>query len=338
MIFVTGGAGLVGSALLKQLLQEKQGPIKALYRTSTPLLLTEGEKQQIEWIKGDLLDPSLLDEAMQGCKQVYHCAAVVSYHSSRRQQMYKINIEGTANIVNLSLDHNIEKLVHVSSVAAVGRLRQGELITEKTEWTEETNNSHYGKSKYLSELEVWRGIGEGLNAVIVNPSVILGESNWENGSVAIFKKMWEEFPWYTTGGTGFVDAKDVATAMIRLMHSDISSERFLLSNEHLSFQELFTKIATSFGKRPPHRFAKPWMGNLVWRLEALKAMFSNKEPLLTKETASTAQVKTYYDSSKILNALPGFTFTPTDETIERTCKWLIQQYKLKQPPQNNYQK
>lgn len=329
MIFITGGAGLVGSSLLKQLLHEKQGPIKALYRTSMPLLLSEEEKKQIEWIKGDLLDTSLLDQAMQGCKQVYHCAAVVSYHSSRRQQMYKINIEGTSNIVNLSLDHNIEKLVHVSSVAAVGRLRQGELITEKTEWTEETNNSHYGKTKYLSELEVWRGIGEGLNAVIVNPSVILGESNWENGSVAIFKKMWEEFPWYTTGGTGFVDAQDVATSMIRLMQSDISSERFLLSNEHLSFQELFTKISTAFGKRPPNRFAKPWMGNLVWRLEALKAMFSNKEPLLTKETASTAQVKTYYDSSKILNALPGFTFTATDETIERTCNWLIQQYKLK---------
>ncbi len=329
MVFVTGGAGLVGSALLKQLLQQKQGPIKALYRTSMPLLLSEEEKQQVEWIKGDVLDTSVLDEAMQGCKQVYHCAAVVSYHSSRRQQMYKINIEGTANIVNLSLEHHIEKLIHVSSVAAIGRLRQGEQITEKTEWTEETNNSHYGKTKYLSELEVWRGIGEGLNAAIVNPSVILGESNWETGSVAIFKKMWEEFPWYTTGGTGFVDAKDVADAMIRLMHSDISAERFLLSNTHLSFQELFTKIATALGKRPPNRFAKPWMGELVWRLEALKAMFSNKEPLLTKETASTAQVRTYYDSSKVLTALPDFRFTPIDETIERTSKWLKQRYNLK---------
>lgn len=329
MIFVTGGAGLVGSALLKQLLHLNEVPIRALYRTSMPLLLSEQEKKRIQWIKGDVLDTSLLDDIMKDCRQVYHCAAVVSYHSSRREQMYKINIEGTANMVNIALENKIEKFVHVSSVAAIGRKRQGELVTENAEWTEETNNSHYGKSKYLSELEVWRAISEGLNAVIVNPSVILGESNWENGSVAIFKKMWEEFPWYTTGGTGFVDAKDVADAMILLMHSDISAERFLLSNEHLTFQQLFTKIASSFGKQPPQRFAKPWMGGLVWRMEALKAMFSNKEPLLTKETAGTAQATTFFDSSKIKNALPGFEFTPVDESIQRTCNWLVDHYGLK---------
>ncbi len=329
MVFVTGGAGLVGSALLKQLLQEKQGPIKALYRTSMPLLLSEEEKQQIEWIKGDVLDVNLLSDIMQDCKQVYHSAAVVSYHSSRREQMYKINIEGTANMVNMALENNIEKFIHVSSVAAVGRLREGQHITEKTEWTEETNNSHYGKTKFLSEMEVWRGIGEGLNAAIVNPSVILGESNWETGSVAIFKKIYNRFPWYTNGGTGFVDAKDVAAVMIRLMNSDISAERFLLSAEHLSFKELFTKIANGFGVPAPQRFAQPWMGGIVWRLEALKAMFSKKEPLLTKETASTAQVKTFYDASKVQQMLPGFSFTPVDETIERTCNWLKQQYHLR---------
>ncbi|MBP6687093.1 MAG: NAD-dependent epimerase/dehydratase family protein [Lacibacter sp.] len=329
MVFVTGGAGLVGSALLKQLLQEKQGPIKALYRTSMPLLLSEEEKQQIEWIKGDVLDVNLLSDIMLDCKQVYHSAAVVSYHSSRREQMYKINIEGTANMVNMALENNIDKFIHVSSVAAVGRLRQGELITEKTEWTEETNNSHYGKTKYLSEMEVWRGIGEGLNAAIVNPSVILGESNWENGSVAIFKKIQGEFPWYTNGGTGFVDARDVATVMIRLMNSDISAERFLLSAGHLSFRELFNKIADGFGVRPPQRLAKPWMGDLVWRMEALKAMFSNKEPLLTRETASTAQVKTFYNASKVQQMLPGFLFTSVDETVKRTCNWLIDHYRLK---------
>jgi dihydroflavonol-4-reductase len=329
MIFVTGGAGLVGSALLKQLLQQNEGAIKALYRSSMPLLLTEEEKKRITWIKGDVLDTGLVDDAMKGCRHVYHCAAVVSYHSGRRAQMYKINIEGTANMVNIALENNIEKFVHVSSVAAIGRIRKGEQVTEKTEWTEETNNSHYGKTKYLSELEVWRAISEGLNAVIVNPSVILGESNWENGSVAIFKKIWEGFPWYTNGGTGFVDAKDVANAMIQLMHSDISAERFLLSNEHLTFQQLFTKIANRFGKKPPQRFAKPWMGEIVWRLEAMKAMFSNKEPLLTRETAGTAQSTTFFDSSKIKNALPDFQFTPVDESIERTCNWLVNQYGLK---------
>lgn len=177
-------------------------------------------------------------------------------------------------------------------------------------------------------MEVWRGVGEGLNAAIVNPSVILGESNWENGSVAIFKKMYDQFPWYSEGGTGFVDAKDVAAVMIRLMNSDISAERFLLSAEHLSFRDLFNKIADGFGVRAPQRLAKPWMGNLVWRMEALKAIFSNKEPLLTRETASTAQVKTFYDASKVQQMLPGFTFTPIDETVKRTCNWLKEYYRL----------
>lgn len=329
MIFVTGGAGLVGSALLKQLLQQNEGPIKALYRNSMPLLLTEEEKQRIEWIKGDVLDTSILDEAMQGCKQVYHSAAVVSYHSKRREQMYKINIEGTANMVNIALDHQVDKFVHVSSVAAIGRIRKGDQIDETTEWTEESNNSHYGKTKYLSELEVWRAIGEGLNAVIVNPSVIIGESNWENGSVAIFKKIWDGFPWYTNGGTGFVDAKDVANAMIRLMHSELSAERYLLSNEHLSFRELFTKIANHFGKQAPQRLAKPWMGEILWRIEAFKAMFSSQEPLLTKETAGTAHATTYYNHNKIIQALPGFGFTAADASIERTCNWLTEQYGLR---------
>lgn len=329
MIFVTGGAGLVGAALLQQLLKQEERPIKALYRNSMPVLLSEDEKQQIEWIHGDILDTSLLDEVMKDCKQVYHCAAVVSYHSKRRDQMYKINIEGTANIVNAALENQIDKLVYVSSVAAIGRLRPGEQINEETKWSEETNNSHYGKTKYFAELEVWRGISEGLNAVIVNPSVILGEANWETGSASIFKKMWEEFPWYTNGGTGFVDAKDVATVMIALMQSPIHNQRFLLSNENVSFRELFSKIAAAFGKKGPQQFAQPWMSEIVWRIEAVKAMFSKKEPLLTKETSSTAQVRTYYDSSKILYALPAFKYTPLDETIERTCKWLMQHYQLK---------
>jgi dihydroflavonol-4-reductase len=328
-IFVTGGAGLVGSALLKQLLQNNKGPIKALYRNHFPPVLTKKELEKIQWIKGDVLDTSLLYDELKGCKQVYHCAAVVSYHQKRREQMYRINIEGTANIVNASLENGIEKLVHVSSVAAIGRIRKGEAVNEETKWTEETNNSHYGKTKYLSELEVWRGMGEGLNAVIVNPSIILGESTWDVGSTALFKNVWNLFPWFTNGSTGYVDAKDVATAMIRLMESNIQSERFILANAQLSYKEVLTKIANTFCKKPPYREAKPWIGEIVWRLEHIKSLITGKEPLLTKETTRTAHATTVFSNEKIKAALPGFTFTPVDETIERTCKWLMDYYKLK---------
>lgn len=329
MIFVTGGAGLVGAALLKQLLQHNKGPIKALYRNQLPVILSKEELEKIQWVKGDVLDTSVLFEELKGCKQVYHCAAVVSYHQKRREQMYRINIDGTANMVNASLENGIEKFLQVSSVAAIGRIRKGEWVTEETKWTEETNNSHYGKTKYLSELEVWRGIGEGLNAVMVNPSIILGESTWEVGSAALFKNAWNEFTWYTNGSTGYVDAQDVAKAMVELMESTITAERFILSHEHFTYRELLTKIANAFGKQPPKREAKPWMGALVWRLEHLKSLVTGKEPLLTKETTKTAQAATFFSNEKIKKALPGFEFTPIDATIERTCSWLKEFYNLK---------
>lgn len=329
MIFVTGGAGLVGAALLKQLLQHNKGPIKALYRNQLPVILSKEELEKIQWVKGDVLDTSVLYEELKGCKQVYHCAAVVSYHQKRREQMYRINIDGAANMVNASLENGIEKFLQVSSVAAIGRIRKGEWVNEETKWTEETNNSHYGKTKYLSELEVWRGIGEGLNAVMVNPSIILGESTWEVGSSALFKNAWNEFPWYTNGSTGYVDAQDVAKAMIGLMESNITAERFILSHEHFTYRELLTKIAHAFGKQPPKREAKAWMGALVWRLEHLKSLVTGKEPLLTKETTKTAQATTFFSNEKIKKALPGFEFTPIDITIERTCTWLKEFYNLK---------
>ncbi|MFN8265725.1 MAG: NAD-dependent epimerase/dehydratase family protein [Chitinophagaceae bacterium] len=328
MIFVTGGAGLVGAALLKQLVQSNQGPVKALYRSNMPVTLTEEEKSRVEWIKGDVLDTGLLDEVLKDCKQVYHSAAVVSFHKSRRENMYRINIEGTANIVNACLNNQVEKLVHVSSVAALGRIRKGETVNENTKWSEETNNSHYGKTKYLSELEVWRGMSEGLNAAIVNPSIIIGEAPWETGSMAIFKKAWEEFPYYTTGSTGYVDAKDVAAAMIALMNSNITAERFILCNEHRSFKDLLTLIATHFNKKPPYKKPAKWMMDLIWRIEAVKSKISGKEPLLTKETVKTSQSATLYDHSKIKKALPGFEFTPLNETVERSCNWLKDYYHL----------
>lgn len=326
-VFVTGGGGLVGAALLRQLLQRQQ-TVRALYHTQLPVLLSAEEKARIEWIQGDVLDTGLLNDAMHDCMQVYHCAAVVSFHPKRRRQMYKINVEGTANVVNTALLNSHTKLVHVSSVAALGRIRKNEVVTEKSEWSEETNNSHYGKTKYLAELEVWRGIGEGLNAVIVNPTIILGEARWDHGSSALFKKAWEEFPWYTTGSTGFVDAVDVAAAMIALMNSSSSAERFILSNETLTYQQLLSQIAVTFGKRPPRLQGKAFLLELAWRLEALKAAITGAEPLVTKETVRTSLHSTRYNNEKLLQALPQFSYTPLSDTLLRTCNWLRQYYQL----------
>lgn len=327
MVFVTGGSGLVGAAVLKLLLQQNL-PVKALHHRSYPASLTQEELDRIEWVKGNILDAVLLEETIAECSYVIHCAAVVSFHPARRREMYMLNVEGTANVVNACLAANIKQLVHVSSVAALGRLRNGELVNEESQWSKETSNSHYGQSKYLSELEVWRGIGEGLSAVIINPSIILGEATWDSGSSAIFKKAWNNFPWYTNGGTGFIDVKDVAKAIVLLMNSDISAERFIISNEFCTYRDLLTKTAHVFGKKPPDKKAPAFLMEILWRMEAIKAIFSHQEPLITKETVSTAITKTNYDTSKILRTFPDIKYTPLQETIERTCNWMRSYYKL----------
>ena len=322
-VFVTGASGLVGSALLKQLLQQNVS-IKALYHQSKPLLLTDEESRRIEWIKGDILDTSLLSDVFSTCRQVYHCAAIVSFHPAQKERMYQINVEGTANVVNACIECGIEKLVHVSSVAAIGRKSAKEKITEEAEWTEEQNTSHYGRTKYLSEMEVWRGIGEGLSAVMVNPAIILGEGNWNQGSAAIFKKVWDEFPFYTTGSTGFVDAADVARAMILLMNSPIEAERFIMAANHYSYQELMQKIAVLFKKKAPRYKAPAFLLGLAWRWEAFKTIFISKEPLITKETVHKAYMHSEYDSGKLLSMLPAFQYTSPEITLQRTCKWFME--------------
>jgi nucleoside-diphosphate-sugar epimerase len=191
------------------------------------------------------------------------------------------------------------------------------------QWTEETNKSNYSKSKHLSEVEVWRGISEGLQAVIVNPSIILGEGDWTKGSTALFKSAYNEFPWYTEGVTGFVDVKDVVNAMIQLMQREVSQQRFIISEGDHAYKDVFTLMAKAFGKKPPHKKVTPLMTSLVWRTEAVKAMFSDKDPVLTRETASAAQATNHFDNAKLKKFLPDFKYTPIDETITRVVRSLV---------------
>lgn len=321
-VFVTGGSGLIGSALLRQLL-EKNTSVKALYHQTKSPLLTQEENEKIEWIQGDILDTSLLNEVLLSCSQVYHCAAIVSFHPARKEKMYKINVEGTANIVNACLENGIEKLVHISSVAAIGPAEVNKKINENCEWLESHNSSEYGRTKYFSELEVWRGMAEGLSVAILNPAIVLGEGNWDQGSSAIFKKVWDEFPFYTNGSTGFVDATDVAKAMIMLMESSIESERFILSGHHLTYKALMNEIANRFNKKRPKYKAHSFLLEFVSRWEALKSYFTDKEPLITRETVKKAYENTEYDAEKILNTLSGFNYTPLETTLDRTCGWFI---------------
>ncbi len=320
MILVTGSAGLLGTELITQLLSQGK-EVRAIYnKTHLPGFHLSGLGQ----IQCDILDVVGLEEAMRGIEEVYHCAAIVTFNPKRKAGMFKINIEGTANIVNAALDAGVKKMVYVSSVAALGRIREDEMVNETMNWTEETSNSSYGQSKYLAEMQVWRGIGEGLNAVMVNPVIILGPGDWNNGSSKIFKTVYDEFPWYADGTTGFVDVRDVAKAMIQLMDSDITAERFIISAENRSYRDLFNLIAKAFGKKEPYKKVTPLLSKMVWRLEALKSFFTGTDPLITKETAKTAMAKVNFDNGKLKRYLPGFTYRKIEDTILEICSVLQQ--------------
>jgi nucleoside-diphosphate-sugar epimerase len=318
MIFVTGASGLVGSHLIQSLLA-KGKKVRALYRQAVPVF---AGSEQCEWIKGDILDPIGLTAALEGVEYVYHCAAIVSFAPSAAATMLHSNVEGTANVVNACLVQKVKKLIFVSSVAALGRIRENEAINESMHWTPATSNSVYGQSKYLAELEVWRAMEEGLPMAIVNPVIILGAGDWNNGSSGIFKSAYNEFPWYTGGMSGFVDVLDVVDAMQILMESDITGQRYVLSAENVPYRTIFNTIAAAFNKRPPSKRVTPLLANIVWRLEAIKGMITGKAPLLTKETAATAQATVRFDNQKFLNAFPSFQYRKVEDTIKRVAKEL----------------
>jgi dihydroflavonol-4-reductase len=324
MILVTGGTGLVGSHLISALV-EKGENVKAIYRSTVPVF--EGS-DKVNWVQADILDILSLEDVLEGVGYVYHCAAVVSFNPKKKELLSRTNIEGTANIVNASLGAGVKKLLFVSSVAALGRIRKDPLINESMNWSRETSNSEYGRTKYLSEMEVWRGAAEGLPSVVVNPTIILGESDWTKGSTGIFKSIYNEFPWYTEGVSGFVDVKDVVIAMIMLMESDVTDERFILSGGNMQYKKIFDEIASCFGKKAPHKKVTPFLAGLVWRTEAIKAKFTGSDPLLTKETANTARAKVHFDNSKLLKQFPQFRYTPVEKTIARICSELRKKYNL----------
>ena len=318
-VLVTGGSGLVGNELIHQLLQ-KGKKIKALVNKS-PLQISHPDLFPIQC---DLFDVVGLELAMEEVSEIYHCAGFISYSSHNRGRLYKINVEGTANIVNAALQASIKKFIHVSSIAALGKFIEGKPIDETMAWTEDARNSIYGHSKYLGEMEVWRGIAEGLNAVIVNPSIILGAGKWSNASTAIFKNVHDGFNWYSEGVNGFVDVRDLVKSMILLMESDISAERFIVSAENRSYKDIFFLIADAFNKKRPQFKVNKTAAALVWRLEKLKTILSKAEPLVTKESVSTALAQVYFDNRKLKNRLTSFQYLPISETIQYTCSVLQQ--------------
>jgi len=280
---------------------------------------------KIEWVDGDLNDLLSLREAVKGVKKIYHCAALVSYAPSDKAEMKKTNIEGTANLVNAALYENVEKICHCSSIAALSLPEKGEVVNESFFWKTSRDNTYYAISKFGSEREVWRGSEEGLDMVMVNPSIIIGPGDPSRSSGMIFKFLLKGLNLYASGTTGFVDVRDVADVMVKLMNSDIKNERFIINGENISYKELFTKVANCLGISPPKYRAGKVLGEIAWRLDRLRCLFAGGKPLVTKEIAGFINRQIFYSNQKIRNAL-NYRFTPIDDAVSNTCGFLKRYY------------
>lgn len=333
MILVTGGTGLVGSHLLFNICKSGKR-VRAIKRDKSSLENVkkvfsyyssdvENLFDKIEWVSADLMDVYSLMAAMEGVSTIYHCAAMVSFESRKEAEMIGINGEGTANLVNAALEKGIKKICHVSSIATIGMDDKSNVASEETPWKSSPELSKYSISKYAAEREVWRASAEGLSVVIVNPGLIIGPGNWQQSSSNMFSKGYKGIKYYTEGATGFVDVRDVASLMIRLMNSDISNQRVIVNSENMSYRAFFDSMHQHFGKTKPSIKAGKLLSSFAWRAEKVRCFFSGDAPLITKETARSAHNVQAYSNNKILKIFPDFKFIPVEQSIKDTCELFL---------------
>lgn len=325
MVLITGINGLVGSFLARHFLSKGE-KVAGLARPNADLSLLKDVQNQIEWYAGDVLDVLSLEEPVRKADKIIHAAAIVSFAEKDKDLMFKVNVEGTANVVNACLSAGGKYLCFISSVAALGRKIPtnpnsfNELITidESQQWVDSPLNSNYAKTKYHAELEVWRGIAEGLKAFIVNPSVILGEADWSKSSTQLFKYIYDEKKFYPEGSLNYIDVEDLAKIVYQLFENQTDNERFILSTAVIQYKDFFDLVAKGFNKKAPSIRISSKISNILWRIEAVRSWFTGKAPLITKETALSSSLHFYYSNKKIKHLLQ-FEFNTLENSIQRIC-------------------
>ena len=330
MHLVTGATGIVGSHVLLEC--AARGPVRALYRRGSDRSIVERVFRHyradadvlltaIEWVEADLLDVDGLWAAMHGVRQVYHTAAVVSFAPRDADLMHRVNVTGTANVVNAALENGIERLCHVSSTAAIGEESPGIARTERSPWSADKRTSAYSRSKYAAEMEVYRGIAEGLDAILVNPCVIIGPGQEGRSSMTLVERLRKGTRFHPPGSNAVVDARDVAQDMLALMEKAATGERFLLVGENITYERLFTLLATAFGNPAPDVPLRPWMLELGWRLEALRSFVTGSKPFITRATAHSALTSRSYSAAKA-EVLLGQRFRNAEEAVSNVAAFV----------------
>ena len=328
MILVTGGTGQIGSRLLLNLTKNKAYKVRAIYRNTQSLekirqLFVKhsdsgaAQFDTIEWIQADLSNIPALEKAFEGVTFVFHCAGLISFQPQDFDKLIEVNVQGTANIVNLSIDFGVKKLCYVSSVATLSTLPHTP-IDEENDWNNEDNNTDYAISKHGAEMEVWRGSQEGLPVVIVNPSVVLGGDFADRGSGLLYKKVADGLRYYPAGATGFVGVDDVVRAMIALQFSEVIGERFVLNAANLTYQSLFEKIAKGLGVKAPTKKISHKVLRRFARLDGFLSFLGIKKRTLTLQTADALGLIRTYNGDKIKEFI-DFQYSDIDEVIQEIC-------------------
>lgn len=317
-IFITGATGFVGSYLTRLLLQQGYTQLHALRRSGSSLELLGVAAKHVTWHEGDLEDYFSLEAALKGIDTVIHCAALVSFLPKDKERLLEVNRKGTQYLVDAALFCGVRRFIHVSSVAALGRNAHGQAITESSKWEDGPLVTHYSRSKFLADLEVWRGQEEGLSVAAVYPSIILGAGYWSSGPAKIFAYTAKQPTYFPTGSTGVVDVRDVAKALQLVLERDQEEDRFLLNGANLSYYELMKQIATALGSSPPRRPLPAMGAYLLAQVEKLRTLFTRKAPLLTPETVRTSYQSYVYDSSRSEEIL-DLHYRNIEDTVQETA-------------------
>ncbi len=326
MVFITGANGLLGSFICRALLLAGY-EVRALKRANSNLDLVEDIKDQVEWVEGDILDLMGIEKQLECVDTVIHCAALVSYNKKDKQALYKTNVEGTANIVNACINAGISKILYISSIATIGKKNHQYESDESTQWNGAGRASEYAITKYLAELEVWRGGTEGLKPIILNPSVILGPGSLNKSSTKIFKYILDENPFYTKGYINYIDVRDVADITVQLLKKNIHSERFIVNAGSITYQNLFIKIASFFHKKAPWIKVHPGLIKFIIWFDKLISWLFRKETLLGEDLSGVANNRHMYNNAKVQKIM-NYNFRKIDDTISWTCNILLKKIEI----------
>ena len=329
MNLVTGATGIIGSHVVFSLLQNNEFVIAGKQKQSDILKVkklfsyyTKNYQElfdKIKWVEIDLLDIYSIEAALENVNSVYHCAGMVSFNKKDRASLYQINEIGTTNIVNACLSKNINSLCYVSSISAINNLDYKLPLNEDVFWKKSGKESDYSISKYNAEREVWRGIEEGLSAVIVNPGIVLSPGFWNQSSSVLFSTCFKGNKFYTNGSSAYIGALDLSAIMLELVSAKKFGSRYIIIENNYSYHFILSEIQKQFNKTPPSIKISKWLMRLGRLASQVASNFTKNHPIISSSMINSAFNTQTFSNQKIL-ALTKRQIMPINQVINEICK------------------